>query len=290
MNRRSGIKSLALMALAALMSIVAVGRAEAQGPGSIAGTVWAGGRDDAQPVDGATVKLFRDGVEVAQATTGAEGRFGFRNLRPGRYSVFAAKDGVGAGRARAAVVPDATTRVRIHLAPPPPAPGSLGGLVFNADGPVGQAIVLIKSPRGDIVHRTQTNDDGVFRIERLRPGRYVVVAEKRGVGRGESPVEIVSGQASRVRIELRMPPPPAGSIAGGVFSAAGPTDGATVNLIRDGQVVATATTNAEGRFGFRTVRPGRYVIEAAKRGVGRGRAEVEVVSGQTTNTRIELRM
>jgi hypothetical protein len=55
---------------------------------------------------------------------------------------------------------------------------------------------------------------------------------------------------------------------------------AAVQLVnRDGDVVAETMTNDEGKFRFEPVAPGRYVVRAAKRGVGAGRAPLAARPG-----------
>lgn len=83
-----------------------------------------------------------------------------------------------------------------------PAAGRIGGVVSNADGrAVPGAVVVLR--HGDIgVARTTTNREGVYVFERVRPGHYVVAAEKAGVGRGAARAAVRSGQSVRAPITL----------------------------------------------------------------------------------------
>lgn len=56
---------------------------------------------------------------------------------------------------------------------------------------------------------------------------------------------------------------------------------------RSGRVVASTTTNERGHFAVR-VEPGRYVVRAAKRGEGVGRAEVGVRPGNISRVLVAL--
>ncbi len=82
-----------------------------------------------------------------------------------------------------------------------------------------------------------------------------------------------------------------GAIAGLVVNAdERPVPGAHVMLITaNGRPVARTMTNREGRFHFRPVRPGDYLVRAGKMGVGHGQAEATVVEGEVTRVRIVLR-
>lgn len=72
-----------------------------------------------------------------------------------------------------------------------------------------------------------------------------------------------------------------GTIVGVVATSDGErvADAHVVLLNARGEVVARTVSGERGRFGFRAVRPGRYVVEATKRGVGSGRTRVGVRSG-----------
>lgn len=85
--------------------------------------------------------------------------------------------------------------------------------------------------------------------------------------------------------------PRTGAVAGVVLDIDGtPVEGAHVRLMtrRHRRVVARGVTNDNGRFGFREVRSGRYVVVAGKRDVGRGRARVAVHSEQVSRVRVVI--
>ena len=81
-----------------------------------------------------------------------------------------------------------------------------------------------------------------------------------------------------------------GSVAGIVTTGDGrPVPGATVVLHRRGSDRVLRThTNREGKFGFRHVPAGHYVIGAKKRGVGADRERIRVRPGHTTRVRLHL--
>ncbi len=85
--------------------------------------------------------------------------------------------------------------------------------------------------------------------------------------------------------------PSTGAVAGVVLDIDGtPVEGAHVRLMtrRHRRVVARGVTNENGRFGFREVRSGRYVVVAAKRDVGRGRARVAVHPDEVSRVRVVI--
>lgn len=284
MNRRWGLKSIVSMALAAMASLLVVPSAVAQDRvGAVAGVVGAEGGT----VQGATVKLMRGDTEVATTTTNAEGGFGFRQVPQGRYVVVAFKEGVGRGREAAPVRAGEVTHVRIRLINPQINPGSIRAHVGNdVDGPITEAAVVLMQ-NGAAVARGSTNNRGVVEFGNLRPGEYTLVAHKDGFTEGRSVVVVRSGAAVETRIVIERIAAP-GAIAGVVVSNDARVADAQVTLTVAGRVIATTRTNAEGAYSFPNVRPGTYTVTAVKRGVGRGSAEVTVVSGETARARIAL--
>ncbi|MBL8762298.1 MAG: carboxypeptidase regulatory-like domain-containing protein [Phycisphaerae bacterium] len=84
-----------------------------------------------------------------------------------------------------------------------PAPGKIVGIVVDADGsPVAEAHVVLT--HGDrVVARAMTDADGKYVFERVRPGRYLLQAGKREVGRGRERAAVRPGETVRVRIMLK---------------------------------------------------------------------------------------
>ncbi|QOJ01372.1 MAG: carboxypeptidase regulatory-like domain-containing protein [Phycisphaeraceae bacterium] len=254
-----------------------------QTAGAIAGLVTT---EAGRPVPGAAVVLSRDGQAVARTTTNDDGRYDFANLRPGQYGLEASKRGVGNGAARAEVRAGETTRAPIVLRAPAPTTGAIVGQVSSGGAPVAEAGVALVHD-GVVVAQTVTNARGAFSFPRVRPGTYAVVAAKRGVGEGRAAANVRAGLTTRVMVEIRQQQGP-GAIAGSVASAAGPVADAAVVLSSNGVVVARTSSARNGSFAFPNLRPGRYVVEASKRGVGQGRAVVEVQADQTAGVRILL--
>lgn len=284
MNRRLGIKSVLSLAIAAIASLVVSPAAIAQDrTGAIAGTVGA----ESGIVEGATVKLMRGDAEVASTVSNTEGRFGFRQVPQGRYTVVAFKEGVGRGRTNAGVRAEQLTTVRVRLANPDVQPGAIRATVGNAtDGPIaGAAVVLFAN--GHEIARARSNERGVAEFGRLRPGEYSLVASKDGFTRANATVTVTSGAVTSVRLIIESASAP-GAILGGVFFNDAPVANASITILAQGRVVATATSNENGIFQIPALRPGTYTVNAAKRGVGRGTAQVTVTSGNSSRARITL--
>lgn len=282
MNRRSSFASLMALVVALFAAVLPAQNASAQDrPGSIAGLVTA----DRAVVENAVVVLSNAGGPVARTSTDANGHFEFARVPAGRYHLVATKDGFGSGEAGAAVLAGQATRVHINMVDN--RPGALAGGVFNADGPVADATVVIRNRAGEVA-RTTSGPDGRFGFRSLPAGAYSVSASKDGVGRGAASVTIRPGTVSTVRIELRAMQDVVGGIAGVVSNADGPVADAVVVLRNARGEIARTTTNADGVYGFRGLRPGVYGLTASKRGVGEGSTRAEVTAGNVTRAPITL--
>ena len=90
--------------------------------------------------------------------------------------------------------------------PAVPRPGHVLGQISSADSSAdlrGVAIALVRD--GHVVDRTFSNAAGKFAFPNIRPGHFVIAAEKRGVGVGHQPGDVRPGETVRVAIELKKP-------------------------------------------------------------------------------------
>jgi hypothetical protein len=97
---------------ASASSVVTASDAAAPGQGSIIGVVVS---DDELPIPGASVSITRPAT--LEATTDAEGRFEFRQLEPGPYSVYAQRLGFESVARNVDVVAGEETQLRLILKP-----------------------------------------------------------------------------------------------------------------------------------------------------------------------------
>lgn len=91
-------------------------------------------------------------------------------------------------------------------APSAPRPGHVFGKVSSADPAAelrGVIVTLVRDQ--EAVGRTITNSDGKFAFPNIRPGPFVIVAEKRGVGVGRKAGGVKPGETVLVAIELKKP-------------------------------------------------------------------------------------
>ena len=83
-----------------------------------------------------------------------------------------------------------------------PRGGAIGGVVVAERQRIAGAFVRLIDDERNVVARTTSGRHGFFRFGHVRPGRYLVVAAKRGVGTGRARAGVRPGQVTRVRVVL----------------------------------------------------------------------------------------
>jgi Carboxypeptidase regulatory-like domain len=146
--------------------------------------------------------------------------------------------------------------------------GAVQIMVSGQPAPVRRARVIVREA-GGVIHTTDTDIQGQFRIDQLAGGSYRVVVDKPGfvpIGR-EPLIEVRAGQAAKATILMQR----GAAIEGRLTTEGGePAMGLTVSAVRLGygpygkKVVAArqTTTDDLGRFRLHTLMPGEYYIEA----------------------------
>jgi hypothetical protein len=169
------------------------------GTASITGTVVQMG--SAQPLLRAVVETTGGSLrEPSVMTTGADGKFEFRNLPPGRYQVKVSRTGYQDSRAIAVEAGQSVKDIRVALVPY----GSLSGRVYDANGePMAQITVqALKysysagAPVLTAMRTDQTDDRGEYRLYWLPPGTYYVAAVP--LGSSDMVLKMFEGATHRV--------------------------------------------------------------------------------------------
>jgi hypothetical protein len=155
---------------------------------SIEGTVLQSGT--AQPIANAVVELSGAGARSSLViSTGADGKFEFRNLAAGPYNLKVSRNGYlenSRGRSISVTPGQAVKEVRLAMMPL----GALSGRVYDSTGEpvVNVSVRALKytfqgGRRTLTVVKTDTTDDrGEFRLFWLPPGQYYVSAVPAGRG------------------------------------------------------------------------------------------------------------
>lgn len=139
---------------------------------------------------------------------------------------------------------------------------TLGGRVAEADGtPVAGATVTVTDPAGGVVGVRRSAADGRWDAGEIVPGTYTLTVLAPGRAPQACRVEVGDEGAQR---DVTVPPA-RHTLAGAVRATGGaPVPDSLVVLVgRDGAVVASAVTGADGRFRFDDLAPGRHMLTAS---------------------------
>ncbi len=250
------------------------------------------------PVPGATVELSlasaeQPGLSYANKQTENDGSFLFEGIAPGSYELFASgpKNGfsyLGAvlgpkmffGRTRVEVIQDVTgitIAVQESRKVPVVLRGSGGGqpAACPASATVTLAPLEAWHVMGDRSVEARFGEPQL--VEQLAPGRYQVTATKLGntcYQSGATEVDVAARNAGAGPVAVTVAP--AGSIRGKLVGAGG--DAYAVILVPEESAASAAAQvalpDAEGKFGFASLEPGRYRIAAQRAAEGRWVADV----------------
>jgi ligand-binding sensor domain-containing protein len=163
--------------------------------------------DRAAPVGEATVTISSAGFTASVATQ-ADGRFEFRNLKPGKYYITA--------RAARFLKSAATVTVTRPDEVVPPVvirlnPSSLHVAILNENGQGIGGVTLTLYRReggvtGPVAARATTDESGDAYFGRLTPGSYQLTAVQRGYGEYSTEVFITQGIMTDLPLQLLVAP------------------------------------------------------------------------------------
>jgi protocatechuate 3,4-dioxygenase beta subunit len=204
-------------------------------------------------------------TQVATADADSGGAFTLAELNPGTYEIWASSDTGEQAHDRLTIVPGSTPTLKLRLS----AIGALvtGNVVDSEGGPVNGAAIQVSGGAagiGTIVGAAESDEAGRFKV-RLPAGNYFLTAAMAGYA-SKRQVLLVGAGGAEAQVELTA----AAAVAGQVVAAEGTSaPGAQVFLrpsVSSG-TRAELVANADGRFSFDDVEPGRYFVFAVLGGL-----------------------
>lgn len=227
----------------------------------------------------------QNGTET-KATGDADGKYEFNGLRPGTYKVEVAptdrhKGGVTSGVILAPGSTAATNKVFVRVANESV---TVTGTVVDENGsPVAGAIVRATS---EGTQEFTTGKDGRFVFEGLQEGNVAFEVSKK-IGEYTGNILNVNGlkpgDSRDIKIEVTRD---LKRLNGSVIDDGGNAiSGVEAQLMQDGNVVGTQTTDEVGSFAFEKMEPGTYTVKVNETDthLGGESASFDVVLGQGTD-------
>ncbi|MDX3239599.1 MFS transporter [Streptomyces sp. ME03-5709C] len=215
---------------------------------------------DGTGVERATLTLVSlTGRQLGRATTGADGGYRLAVPGAGSYVLIAAADG-HQPQASTVVVGAEPVPYDVVLAG---TSGLTGTVVAEATGlPVADAMVVVTDVRGEVLATAETTADGAFGFVDLPAGDFTLAVNAPGHRPAALPVEVAGNGLTHVEVPLRAGARLHGTVLGGAERT--PLPEARVTLIdAAGNVVATATTGADGAYAFGDLDAGEYALVAS---------------------------
>ncbi|MDQ3338649.1 MAG: carboxypeptidase regulatory-like domain-containing protein [Myxococcota bacterium] len=240
------------------------------------------------PVPGAIVNAERDSAAIILAETGgavaiagADGKFRMTGLRPGAYELDAVGDSrrsksptiVGLG------IAEQVTDVEILVGKSPTIRGTV---VDESNAPVKGARVMAMGPGGG--EDTKADDKGVFAIEGLRPGKFMLFGSTpEHMGDPSPPIEVKDKDVENVVVRVRkgakiigrIEPPQACDVKV-AFDMDRANRGGPMRMMR---MMAPATSGPDGKFELGPVEEGKQKLDARCQSGDQGNVSVDVKPG-----------
>lgn len=224
-------------------------------PSTISGNVSNGG-----PINNATVQLLNNsGSVIDTTTTNIAGNYSFVNVTPGIYNVSVIASGFQSQAKSVMTEPNQASVVNFTLIANP---GSISGTVRDSSDntAVPLANLELLDSNGVFIATTTANGSGQYTFNDLAPGNYQVRSFATNYSTTTVSSTVTAGNTTITNIFLEPNP---GSIQGTVVDSdtMAAISGATVQAVNSQNViVAAATTDGSGQFGFDSLLRGSYSL------------------------------
>jgi RNA polymerase sigma factor (sigma-70 family) len=247
-----------------------------------------------QPVAGADVLLSPSGGEGRNriVRTNESGRFAIEDAEAGNYQLFAIQGSVATAALPLSIgTLDRVDGIVLQLGDGLSVEGRITDPSGRGIGGVAVRLLATDQAPGALVMApgTRTTLDGAYRLSKLRPGRYRLMADGVDVGFGSSEraVQVAAGGGKQ---DLHLTP--ASLLTGRVLGIDGaPARGVLVQLERSGRVTASQLTVTDDQGRFQLILKGEepMVLAAWERSQGIAIVPIDVAAG-ARDRHFELRL
>ena len=228
-------------------------------PATVTGTVV--DASTLTPLANASIQVLSGSTLIGSTFTDANGAFTLTGLNPGNYTLNAFNTDYQSSTTTFFVVANQTLNVSIALSADP---GTLSGTVYDSVSmnPItGANIALLQGSTSITLLLTDSN--GAWTVPNLAPGSYTVVVTASAYQSSVTGALVQATTTTAVTTLLVAQP---GSVVGQVTNNATPLSGATVDVLQDVTVVATALSDGNGNYTIHSLAPGSYTIRASDSG------------------------
>lgn len=252
---------------------------------TLSGTITVTDSATGDPISGASISLLdRDDSNQVKYTKvlEADGTFTINNIVPGNYGWIISADGYissdmetsGMGALKNLTDPQ-TKKLdeRVALIKKTEGTATISGTVKDdADSPVKNASVQLKSGNTAVGAAVTTGADGSFKMEKVEAGTYTLEASASGYGTGTTEAFTVSDGETVTGKNIVLEKEVKAVISGKVTDAEGnPIDGyVSVGLYQNGKNIATGSANSQGEYTIGSkgwgYEPGEYEIQVSSKG------------------------
>ena len=295
------MKLFSLCGLCVLTGLVIMYGQEPPAAGTIYGRVLGAAQE---VVGGARVEVTAGPSAVGRAVTTRgqnsilyDGGFFIPGLLPGLYDLQVSHEKyVSQTRQSVKVIPGSGAFVLVELQPAENVTGSISGTVIVRDGsPKDLGVGCIAENEKKPEQVVKLGKEGIFSFKNLSPGRYhvVVMNDREEVYRSEL-VTVTKKKDTRhvVQLSAEVLLEKPGWITGRVLGPdQRPAAGVVISLVKmpEGQEKVSATSDAEGKFELKPLRPGNYELKAGKDGVGEDTVKTRVRSNAASRITFYLK-
>ncbi|MEK1833439.1 carboxypeptidase regulatory-like domain-containing protein [Priestia megaterium] len=232
-------------------------------PGSIFGTVV--NEQTGQFIIGATIAVRQfspNGPIIQTIATDSSGQFTVLNLEPGTYTVTVSNSNFGTQSATVLVQINILSTVSLALTPNP---GTIQGQITSTQTatPLVDTQVRVIDNNGALVAVIQTDINGNYSLQGLKPGTYTIVFLNPTFQSETFGFTVGAGDAFTLNAALEPNP---GFITGTVFDLQTglPLIGAAVQVFPSQSLIpiASAVTDQSGSYNVLGLEPGEYTVVA----------------------------